>query len=54
MKVLEPYEGQPGVLQLSQNPLLLVGGDGFTHSNFDGCVSSAERIAEALEKNLVG
>lgn len=45
-KVTKPYEDQPGVLELSQEPLLLVGGDGFTHSNFDGCVSSAGKIIQ--------
>ncbi|EFX70880.1 hypothetical protein DAPPUDRAFT_327763 [Daphnia pulex] len=45
-QVTKPYEDQPGVLEISQEPLLLVGGDGFTHSNFDGCVSSAEKIIQ--------
>jgi len=47
-QVSTSYEGQPGVVALSQNPLLLAGGDGFTHSNFDGCISSAESIVKAL------
>ena len=47
-QVTKSYEDQPGVLELSQEPLLLVGGDAFTHSNFDGCVSSAEKIVQHL------
>ncbi|XP_069096003.1 renalase isoform X3 [Pleurodeles waltl] len=42
----------PGQMTLHTKPLLLCGGDGFTHSNFDGCTESALRIKEALEANL--
>lgn len=27
---------------------LVVGGDGFTHSNMDGCIESAKAVAEAV------
>jgi len=47
-QVSTSYEGRPGVVELSRDPLLLAGGDGFTHSNFDGCISSAESIVKAL------
>ena len=32
------YAGEPGCLELVKTPLLLAGGDAFTHSNFDGCI----------------
>jgi len=47
-QVFTPYSGQPGVIELCRDPLLLAGGDSFTHSNFDGCISSAESIVNAL------
>ena len=48
IKVTESYDGQPGAVLLSRNPLLVVGGDAFSHSNFDGCISSAEKICAAF------
>ncbi|XP_078499010.1 renalase isoform X2 [Lissotriton helveticus] len=42
----------PGQMTLHTKPLLLCGGDGFTHSNFDGCTESALRIIEVFEANL--
>ena len=51
-KVSESYPGQPGCIVLNENPLLILGGDGFTHSNFDGCVRSAESIVREMEKAL--
>ena len=49
----ESYEGQPGAVELSDRPLLLVAGDGLTHSNFDGCVASAEAAADAVRRVLL-
>ncbi|CAM4594000.1 unnamed protein product [Caretta caretta] len=42
----------PGQMTLHMKPLLVCGGDGFTHSNFDGCIDSAICIVEALKTNL--
>ncbi|XP_065264012.1 renalase isoform X1 [Emys orbicularis] len=42
----------PGQMTLHIKPLLVCGGDGFTHSNFDGCIDSAICIVEALKTNL--
>jgi len=45
-QVQEPYDGTPGHIVLNENPLVLCAGDGFTHSNFDGCVDSALSTVE--------
>ena len=45
-QVSESYSGSPGCIILNQTPLLIAGGDGFTHSNFDGCIDSALSIVE--------
>jgi renalase len=42
--VSTPLDGAPGCLVLSHSPLVIAGGDAFTHSNFDGCVESALSI----------
>lgn len=47
-QVTKSYEGQPGALELSAEPPLLVAGDAFTHSNFDGCVTSADKVVKLL------
>ncbi|KAM3913380.1 renalase isoform 2-T2 [Leptodactylus fuscus] len=47
-QVTEPFPESPGQITLHSKPFLLCGGDGFTHSNFDGCTASALRIVEAL------
>nr|XP_044997897.1 renalase isoform X2 [Jaculus jaculus]XP_044997898.1 renalase isoform X2 [Jaculus jaculus] len=39
----------PGQMTLHLNPLLVCGGDGFTQSNFDGCVTSALSVLEVLK-----
>lgn len=45
-KVSSAYPGLPGCVTLSDG--LVVGGDGFTHSNMDGCIESAKAIAAAV------
>lgn len=51
-QVQKAYSGEPGCLELCKTPLLLAGGDGFTHSNFDGCIRSAEAVANHfLQRN---
>ncbi|XP_071667690.1 renalase isoform X4 [Patagioenas fasciata] len=42
----------PGHMILHTQPLLICGGDGFTHSNFDGCIDSAMSLAEAVKSHL--
>ncbi|NWV92863.1 RNLS Renalase, partial [Machaerirhynchus nigripectus] len=42
----------PGQMILHTQPLLICGGDGFTHSNFDGCIESAMSLAEAVKPHL--
>ncbi|XP_071808431.1 renalase-like [Asterias amurensis] len=51
-QVSTPYEGAPGGVFLAQQPTyaIVAAGDAFTHSNFDGCISSAETACEALIK----
>ncbi|XP_010156095.1 PREDICTED: renalase-like [Eurypyga helias] len=41
-----------GQMILHTQPLLICGGDGFTHSNFDGCIDSAMSLAEAVRSHL--
>ena len=59
-QVQEPYTNTPGHVVLRNNnnnnnnnngrgPLVLCAGDGFTHSNFDGCVESAFSVVECLK-----
>ncbi|KAM4702681.1 renalase [Rhinophrynus dorsalis] len=51
-QVTEAFPDSPGQITLYKSPLLLCGGDGFTHSNFDGCTESALRIVETLASHL--
>ncbi|XP_075072498.1 renalase isoform X2 [Mixophyes fleayi] len=51
-QVTEAFPDCPGQITLHSKPFLLCGGDGFTHSNFDGCTESALRIVETLVSNL--
>lgn len=39
----------PGHMTILDEPLLLCGGDAFTHSNFDGCVESALSMLRVLK-----
>lgn len=49
-QVSKPFEGSPGTLVLDEGPshILLLAGDGFSHSNFDGCIASAEATCKTL------
>nr|XP_030131594.3 renalase isoform X3 [Taeniopygia guttata] len=42
----------PGQMILHTQPLLICAGDGFTRSNFDGCIESAMSLAEAVKPHL--
>ena len=47
-QVLEPYPNAPGALVAREDPLLILAGDAFTHSNFNGCLSSAKISASEI------
>jgi renalase len=49
-QVITPYRGQPGCLTISEHPLLVAGGDSFTSSHVDGCISSAFILADTVGK----
>ncbi|XP_076856345.1 renalase isoform X3 [Brachyhypopomus gauderio] len=51
-QVTGPVPDRPGHMTLSSEPLLVCGGDGFTRSDFDGCVESALKIFEVLKTSL--
>ncbi|MCI4384175.1 hypothetical protein PGIGA_G00035880 [Pangasianodon gigas] len=51
-QVTRSVSGCPGQMTLLAKPLLVCGGDGFTHSNFDGCVESALKLFEVLKSSL--
>ncbi|CAB1338081.1 unnamed protein product, partial [Coregonus sp. 'balchen'] len=38
----------PGQMTLLSQPMLVCGGDGFTHSNFDSCIESALKVCPVL------
>ncbi|XP_072296363.1 renalase [Eucyclogobius newberryi] len=42
----------PGHMTVLNQPLLLLGGDAFTHSNFDGCAESALSMLRTLTQSL--
>ncbi|KAG9345995.1 hypothetical protein JZ751_007810, partial [Albula glossodonta] len=50
--VLSAVADCPGQMTLHTEPLLVCGGDGFTHSNFDGCIESALKVFEVLKSSL--
>ncbi|XP_015414317.1 PREDICTED: renalase isoform X2 [Myotis davidii] len=51
-QVTNAAANSPGQMTLHLKPLLVCGGDGFTHSNFDGCVASALCVLEALKNHI--
>ncbi|XP_065211977.1 renalase-like [Planococcus citri] len=48
-QVLKPYRNSPKSVSVHEKPLIVVAGDAFAASNFDGCVSSAESVADTLK-----
>lgn len=42
----------PGSMTVLGGPLLVCGGDAFSHSNFDGCVESAVSVLRVLKASL--
>ncbi|XP_059176013.1 renalase-like [Physella acuta] len=51
-QVHQPYEDQPGCVIIHTNPLIILAGDGFTTSTFDGCLDSAHAAVAAVRHNL--
>ncbi|XP_027548877.1 renalase isoform X1 [Neopelma chrysocephalum] len=51
-QVTKAVPNSPGQMILHTHPLLICGGDGFTRSNFDGCIESAMSLAEAVKPHL--
>ncbi|XP_055470119.1 renalase isoform X1 [Psammomys obesus] len=51
-QVTNSAANSPGQMTLHLNPFLVCGGDGFTHSNFDGCIASALSVMEALKNRI--
>lgn len=47
-QVTEPYSGNRGCLTLKYSPMLVLGGDGFTKSNIEGCFLSAKSIIDTV------
>ncbi|MED6277661.1 hypothetical protein CHARACLAT_015724 [Characodon lateralis] len=51
-QVLTSVPNCPGHMTILEQPLLICGGDAFTHSNFDGCVESALSVLRAFKVSL--
>ncbi|XP_020656951.3 renalase isoform X1 [Pogona vitticeps] len=51
-QVTKAFPGSAGQITLHAKPFLVCGGDGFTHSNFDGCIDSALSVLEALKSGF--
>lgn len=51
-QVLTSVPDCPGQMTVLDRPLLVCGGDAFTHSNFDGCVESALSVLSVLKSSL--
>lgn len=49
-QINKAFEGSPGCVVLSQEPLIVLAGDAFTHSNMDGCIASAKRVCDEITK----
>lgn len=51
-QVLTSVPDCPGHMTVLDQPLLVLGGDAFTHSNFDGCVESALSVLREVTQRL--
>ncbi|XP_018544277.1 renalase [Lates calcarifer] len=51
-QVLTSVPDCPGQMTILDRPLLVCGGDAFSHSNFDGCVESALSVLSVLKASL--
>ncbi|KAK0051794.1 renalase [Biomphalaria pfeifferi] len=53
-QVHQVYDGEPGCVVVSTNPLVILAGDGFSQSTFDGCLDSAEAVLSAVKTHFKG
>ena len=53
VQVLKGYSGSPAAVVLHGSPLLVVGGDAFTCSKFDACLTSAVKIVSSVCERLM-
>ncbi|XP_019794606.1 renalase isoform X2 [Tursiops truncatus] len=51
-QVTSAAANSPGQMTLHLKPFLVCGGDGFTQSSFDGCITSALCVLEALKNHI--
>ncbi|CAF94888.1 unnamed protein product [Tetraodon nigroviridis] len=51
-QVLTSVPDCPGHMTILDRPPLVCGGDAFSHSNFDGCVESAQSVVATLKASL--
>lgn len=51
-QVVDKYPDSSGCLTMATNPLLLIGGDGFTGSTFDMCVKSAKDMCDKIKETV--
>ena len=47
-QVNKGFNDSPGAVVLHRSPPLVVGGDAFTYSKFDGCLTSAMKIVSSV------
>lgn len=47
-QIFRSYADNPGCVVVKTKPLIVLGGDGFSSSTFDGCIDSAEAISEKV------
>ncbi|KAF8769829.1 Renalase like protein [Argiope bruennichi] len=50
--LIEPYVDTPGCVVINDYPCLISGGDSYTESTFNGCITSAVIIVEELLKRV--
>jgi len=51
-QVHKGYPNSPGSIKLNSSPPIILGGDAFSQSNFDGCVESAVSITKTLSEEF--
>jgi len=54
LQVFQSYEGAPGAIVVSKQPLLIFTGDAFLSSTFDGCLECAVKSAQLVTQHLNG
>ena len=52
-QVYKGYHGAPAAIVLHRSPSLVVGGDAFTYSKIDGCLTSATKIVSIVCEHLM-